>query len=118
MANELTLTASMLFEKGGVTPKITGSKQVTITGDAYTKGVQTVGTVEEELVQGADLGTPGYVFIKNLDATNYVEIGATTGVYDIRLRAGEFALYRHNSATVFAKANTTACNVEYFFVED
>ena len=118
MANELTLTASMLFDKGGVTPKLTASIQATITGDAYTRGVQTVGTTEEELVQGADLGTPGFVMIKNLDATNYVEIGATTGVYGIKLKAGEFALYRHNSATVFAKANTTACNVEFFIVED
>ena len=39
------------------------------------------------------------------DATNFVEVGSTTGVYDIKLLAGEFALYRHNSATVYAKAD-------------
>ena len=118
MSNELTLRASISFSKSGAEVKRTVSDSVTISGDSFTHGVQSVGTSEEELVQGADLGTPGVVLILNLDATNYVEVGSTTGVYDIKCKAGEFALYRHNSATVYAKANTGACLVEYIITED
>lgn len=117
MANELTLNVGINFSKGGAKYTTSDSDQVTITGDAFTNAVQAIGTSEEEVAQGADLGTPGYVFIKNLDATNYVEVGSTTGVYDIKLLAGEFALYRHNSATVYAKANTASCNIQYIIFE-
>jgi hypothetical protein len=117
MANELTISARISFNKGGAIVKRSENINVTVTGDAFSHEVQEVGTSEEALVQGSELGTPGYMFIKNLNATNYVEIGSTTGVYDIKLLAGEIALYRHNSATVYAKANTGACNVEYLLIE-
>jgi len=118
MSNELSVTAKVNFSKGGakVTRAITDF--VDVSGDAFTHEVQEVGTSEEQLAQGADLGTPGYVLAINLDDTNYVEIGSTTGVYDIKLKAGEIALWRHNSATIYAKANTAAVNVEYLIVED
>ena len=117
MANEIAISVSISFSKGGATVSRLEAIQVTVTGDAFSHEVQEVGTAEEELAQGADLGTPGYMFIKNLDATNYVEVGSTTGVYDIKLKAGEIALYRHNSATVYAKANTAACLCEYLLIE-
>lgn len=118
MANELLIEVSISFNKGGASCSRSESASLTVTGDAFSHEVQVIGTSEEQLAQGADLGTPGYMFIKNLDATNYVEVGSTTGVYDIKLKAGEIALYRHNSATVYAKANTGSCTVEYFLIED
>lgn len=117
MADELSLLVRLAFSKGGASVTRAESIKVTVTGDAFSHEVQSVGTAEEELAQGAELGTPGYILIKNLDSTNYVEVGSTTGVYDIRLKALEVALYRHNSATVYAKANTAACLVEYVLVE-
>lgn len=118
MANELTLVVAMTFSKGGAENQRSESIQVTVTGDAFTHEIQEIGTSEEEVAQGAEVGTPGYMFVKNLDSTNYIEIGSTSGVYDIKLKAGEIALYRHNSATVYAKANTAACNLEYWLIED
>jgi hypothetical protein len=118
MSSELKIVASMIFSKGGANANRAESIRVDVTGDAFTHEVQEVGTSEEELAQGADLGTPGYIFIKNLDDTNYVEVGSTTGAYDIRLKAGEFAVYRHNSTTVYSKANTAACKLEYWIIED
>ena len=117
MANELKLLVSLRFSKGGAKVNISDNDSITVTGDAFEDAVQEVGTTEEALAQGADVGTPGYLFVKNLDATNYVEIGSTTGVYDIKLLAGEFAIYRHNSATIYAKANTAACLVHYCLIE-
>lgn len=117
MSNELSLSASLAFNKGGASVSRSEGIQVTVTGDAFSHEVQSIGTTEEQLAQGADLDVPGYMFIKNLDTTNYVEVGSTTGVYDIKMKAGEIALYRHNSVTVYAKANTAACLVEYLLVE-
>ena len=117
MAKEISIGVTISFQKGGAQVSRSEAITVDVTGDAFSHEVQEVGTSEEQLAQGADLGTPGYIFIKNLDATNYVEIGSTTGVYDIKLKAGEVCLYRHNSATVYAKANTGACNVEYLLIE-
>jgi len=118
MSNELSITAKLNFSKGGAKVTRAITDLIDVTGDAFTHQIQSVGTTEEELAQGADLGTPGYVLAINLDATNYVEIGSTTGVYDIKLKAGEIAVWRHNSATIFAKADTAACLVEYIIAED
>jgi len=118
MAKEISIGVTISFRKGGAQVSRSESITVDVTGDAFSHEVQAVGITEEELAQGSEVGTPGYMFIKNLDATNYVEIGSTTGVYDIKLKAGEVCLYRHNSATVYAKANTAICNVEYLLMED
>ena len=118
MSDELALAVRISFTKGGASVTRAHNDSFDITGDAYTSNVQSVGTSEEELLQGAEVGTPGYVLAKNLDDTNYVEIGAATGEYCIKMKAGEFALWRHNSATLYAKANTAACLVEYTIIED
>ena len=117
MANELKITLGVSFSKSGAKVSRRESFQVDITGDAFTNGVQAIGTSEEEVAQGADLGTPGWVYAKNMDDTNYVELGSTTGVYDIKLLAGESAVWRHNSATLYAKANTAGISLEYIIFE-
>ena len=118
MADEISLTISMLFNKGGATATRSESMSVDVTGDAFTHEVQQIGTSEEEVAQGTDLGTPGYMFCKNLDATNYIEIGVTTGVYTVKLKAKEFACFRVAGATILAKATGGACNLEYLLIED
>ena len=118
MANELSITVSMLFNKAGSTVSRSESKSVTVTGDAFTHQVQEIGTSEETVAQGADVGTPGYMFVKNLDSTNYIEIGVTTGVYTVKLLAGEFALFRCAGATIYAIAYTGACDLEYALIEE
>uniref|UniRef100_A0A6M3K389 Uncharacterized protein n=1 Tax=viral metagenome TaxID=1070528 RepID=A0A6M3K389_9ZZZZ len=117
MSDELRLGIVLSFSKSSASIKKAFHIDVDVTGDAYESAVQAIGTSEEQLAQGADLGTPGYVLVKNLDATNYVEIGSTTGVYDIKLLAGEVSLWHHNSATIYAKANTSSVNVEYTIIE-
>jgi len=118
MANELSVSARISFSKSNAKVSRSDTELVDVTGTEFTHQVQSIGTSEEEIAQGADVGTPGYVWAKNLDATNYVEIGSTTGVYDIKLKAGEIALWRHNSATLYGKANTSAVRLEYIIIED
>lgn len=119
MADELRISALLDVELStGVKINKRFNATLDVSGDVATYNVQEVGTTEETLTISADLTTGGYVLAKNLDDTNYVEIGSTTGVYDIKLKAGEFALWRHNSAAIYAKADTAAIDLEYVVVED
>ena len=118
MADELKINLSVSFSKGGANFTKQKSINIDVSGDSYTSAVQNIGTTEEALTLVPDLTTPGYVILINLDSTNYVEVGSTTGVYDLKLKPGELALYRHNSSTIYAKANTSAINLEYIVVED
>lgn len=57
--------------------------------------------------------------MKNLDDTNFIEWGFSTGVYGGRLEAGEIALFRLNpSTTVYLKADTAACKMTIYSLED
>ena len=116
MANELSISASLTFNKGGASLNRSDSMSVTVTGDAYTSNVHAVGLTEEILLQGTELGTLGYVFIKNLDATNFVRVGIT-GQYSIKLKAKEFALFRA-AADIYAIADTAICNIETILIEE
>lgn len=116
MANELALSARLIFNKGGASARMSEGISVDVTGDSFTHEVQEIGTSEEILFQGTDLGTLGYVFLKNLDSTNYVQVGIT-GQYSIRLRAGEIALFRAD-ADMYAKANSAAVKLDKILIED
>jgi hypothetical protein len=112
MAQELSINISAALSKGNLKASVSpGVLKVDVTGSVFIDNVQTVGTSEEAVVFG-DVATPGYVYVRNLDATNYVQLGATTGVYTIKLMPGENALFRLSGTTLFALANTAACNVQ------
>ncbi|MDB4694485.1 hypothetical protein OAF30_03560 [Flavobacteriales bacterium] len=72
-----------------------------------------IGT-SEETETFSELTAPGWCTIQNLDSTNFVEWGFSTGVYGGKLMAGETAgPFRINSAstTLYLKADTAACRV-------
>ena len=114
MANELRLQVDLRYNKNGRIIEEKESIWVDVAGDNVIRNIQEVGTSEEAL-QSIDGGTQGYLLIKNLDSTNYVEVGLT-GEYTAKLKAGEIALFRC-AGTVFAKANTAACDVDYILIE-
>ncbi len=120
MANELTLTGSLSFAKGRVAA-VGMSKvgvQFTVSGSKYTRQTISAGTSAFVALDKGGIGTVGYLYIQNLDVTNYVEIAeATGGTGTIKLKAGEFALFRCATSTPSVKANTAACILEYLMVE-
>lgn len=78
------------------------------------KTVQNVGITEEALLLG-DGGSIGYVLLKNLDSTNFVEIRTGTGATKfVKLLAGEIALFRFGSGVTapYVIADTAACDLE------
>lgn len=112
MANEITIQFSMSRTDAVVTTNTHNIplKSLSITQSQKTHcGVMaTIGTTEETVVF-TDMLVNGCLFLHNMDVTNYVEIGTTTGDYPIKLKAGEFAFIRLNvGKTLYAKANTTA----------
>lgn len=66
--------------------------------------------------------TLGWMYVKNLDGTNYVTIGPESGgaiVSFIKLKAGEHAIFRlQTGITIRMLANTAACRVYYKIYDD
>ena len=107
MANEITVSASLQVRNGGfVLPLLSKSgtfDQTTLGG--YNPGMTAVGTAEETIAFG-DI-TPKWVWLQNLDDTNFVDYGPAAGVYMGRLSPGAVHIIELTpGATLYAKADT------------
>jgi hypothetical protein len=117
MANEITVGISIAVSKGGLSDARAESFKVTMTGDGITHSMQTATTSWVLLVEAAAVGTAGWYFVKNLDGTNFVELGPADNQFSIKLKAGESTVFRA-SDPIGVKADTASCNVEYLVIED
>lgn len=82
----------------------------------------TVGTVEETLAIASDITGgegPGYALIYNADATNYVQVGISTGSYFAGIDAGAVAVLPLDAgvSTLYLKANAAPCELEVWIWE-
>lgn len=116
MANEITLNVNASLSNGYLRDAFQpGGESITQTTKGSHAGVWVVGTSEEDLSIG-DVATPGRVFLKNLDTTNYVDIGpksAGSMVAAMRLSPGESHTFKSGpSVTWRAVANTASCRVQ------
>lgn len=118
MANEISLSVSLTCTKNGATVTGSGSNTITMAGDQFLSNVQIVGTTSEAVVVG-DVSTVGFVFCKNLDATNYVEVSLDNSQVNLvaKLLPGECCLFKPGTGTLFAKANTATCNLQVVLLE-
>lgn len=121
MANEITVLAGLTVSKSDLKVSIpTLSKQFTMTGTYYSAGVQLIGTTHEILSISADLVTAGWAWFKNVDPTNFIEVGIdAAGTFHplLKLLASEFALCPLTTKAIYARANTAAAKLEYNVVE-
>jgi hypothetical protein len=114
MADEITVSVSVVANKGNhaYSRKLTDSFDMA-TGRGGNPGVVTVLTTETAITFGS-LVAPRWAVFKNLDATNYVDIGPdSSGLKNfIRLQPGEFAcLPLAPSVSIKGKANTASVDV-------
>jgi hypothetical protein len=120
MANEITITHRLQQLNGQFKHEHSPSTiRVTQTAPGYIDQIISVGTTEESISFG-DLSTVGIVELVNMDATNYVEVGFSTGVYGDKLTAAKYIPHRYErngSATFYVKANTAACKVRVIAYE-
>lgn len=118
MAAELQFQGSLSFSKGGALLSRTfGATYFDVSGTSGVQNVIAVGTSDETLALG-DVATPGWLYMKNLDATNYITAGADGTLYNIKMKAGEPFFGRWNGAAIHVKANTATCNMEYLLIPD
>lgn len=122
MASELTVTIQATLINGGYKETVNpGQQSITQAAIGGYGGVVSVGTSEEDLSTG-DVSTLGWLFITNLDSTNYVIYGPKSGGSMVsfgRIEAGETHAVRLNpGVTLRWQANTAAVKVKVLLLED
>ena len=124
MANELTYQFQALLSNEGLTDNYSsGSVAVDQTNRRMVKDVQEIGTAAAGEALGlGDLVSIGFAVFKNLDDTNFVEVGRSiTGSFEafIKLKPGESCIFRFASGTApYALADTAACELMYVIYDD
>ena len=120
MADELTLRASLSFEKGSKVASLAlALSTFDVAGGNALHNVQNVGITEEALLLG-DVTVGGYLIGINRDATNFMEIRPGTGAADlIQLKPGDVCLFRlaPGATAPFVIADTGAVEFEYLIVD-
>jgi len=119
MANEITASASLVAAKSGVNISFTATKQNDMTGADMLQATQAIGTTSETLGFGAITGAPAMVLVKNLDGTNFVELGLDSAMTNkfAKLLPGQVCLFPPSTATIYAKADTAEVTVLIAAVE-
>ena len=120
MANEITISTSLAFSKGGVGSSLSDtSLQFDVSGTDYFQGSQQVPITTSAALNKGSITTCGYCYMKNTDSTNFVTVEGTDGdTATIKLKAGEVALFRFNSSTPHVVADTAICQIDYLLIED
>lgn len=120
MANELTLGVDISAKLGTYVLNIATRKTTDWLYIGEGGGVQIIGT-SEETVNFGDIVYTGFLYLENLDDTNYIEFGPdSTGMVTIgRILPGEFAVLRlpPTGVTVKAQANTADCKMRVVCIE-
>lgn len=124
MAQELISKISLKYTKDqNVVEKALETFYLSVSGTGrYGPTLWNVGTSEEDMSFG-DVGTPGFLFLRNMDLTNYVTWGKkisgameAVGILQPNLSASiavvPTILYLASTVTIRAIAHTAACDVE------
>ena len=122
MASEITAVTGLSVTKGNlVASHATKTMKYDMTGTHRCSSTQDVGTSHEALVIPAEVATPGWCHMKNLDATNYVEVGvlvSSTFYPLLKLKPTEEIVFRLGTSSPYAKANTATVKLDYSIYED
>jgi len=116
MANEFSITSSFKLSNGNdsFTRTVSFNADQTAVGGP-SPGVLSIGT-SHEAVAPTDLTNKGWALFKNLDDTNFVEVGvdvAATFYPLIKLLPGEQVQVRLSpSVSLYAKADTAAVRLD------
>jgi hypothetical protein len=118
-ADELSVSMGWTYNKGGRARTLAATTvKYDIAGAAVIENVQSVSTNAsgDALVLGG-VTDPGFGYFKNLDATNYIEVGSfdvnTNFVSFLELKAGEKAIVFLSVAAPRARSHTAAVRLDY-----
>lgn len=114
MASELTTNVQIRGSKSGASLQFASTVTNDMAGNVLYQNTQTIGTTTEQITLPLDLsGTPSWLLLKNIDATNFIEVGLNTPVTQIfaKLLKGQSLLIPPGTATLYAKADTAGCKM-------
>ena len=111
MANEITLAIQIQQTKNGKSfTDSTGGLSITQTGNSVSSGVILALAASAVSLPLGDIATPGLALVRNLDATNYVELGYDDTGFEavMKIPAGQAVLVSLDGimAAPQVKANT------------
>lgn len=114
MANEISKTIRFIVTKNGAITTYSNNVRQDMAGAKMIQNIQNIGTSAETIGLGDISGVPGKVIIKNLSSTNFVEIGGDSGltVFKLKILAGDEQIIAPTSATIYAKADTAAVDIQ------
>lgn len=125
MADEITVSASLSVDKhtqAFIADFSADALLVDMSGEIVGAGIIQVGTTKENLPLPADLTTPGWLYLRNLEAEggNYVSFGVDADTPCGEMKGQEPALFRiaRGLANVSLKADTAAVTLGYLILED
>ena len=126
MASEISVTTRLYAKKSFlVVDNNVGTINADLSGSTSASGIVSIPTSAGGTalsLDGITTATMGYAFFRNIDATNYIEIGVQVGgtFYAlVKLKAGEVALLRMNQTNApYARANGTVANLQYTILAD
>lgn len=109
MANSQSIQIALNAVISGISYLQNISVSTTPAGNQALQNIQTVGTSTEALLLG-DVGTIGYIIVKNTDSTNYCDVAVDNAdaAPIAKILAGGIAVIPASAATYYAKANTSA----------
>jgi hypothetical protein len=120
MANELSSNGNFRFTKGGLTTSANASFVATVTGQVCAMN-QVATTSWVALNTPAAIAAIARIFVKNEDATNFIELSTDSGGSPVlcKLVAGEFNSISLPAAVaaLYVRADTASCNVSFIVVE-
>jgi hypothetical protein len=122
MADELTVSVSLLFNKSGKRVQFPrgGGQQHDVSGSDFVWKTQLVGASEEALVMG-EVTTPGWIIVSNLDSTAYLSIRNATGTGNcVEVKASETQAFRlaRTATAPFVISSSGTIEIEYCLIED
>lgn len=113
MASEIKTQIQLTCNKGGAAVNVGGSVIQDMAGAQMVQNTQIVTTSIAALSMGAITGVPAWVYLKNLDATNYIELSTDNAMANkfMKILPGGSVLFPPSSATIYVRAHTASCNV-------
>ena len=102
-------------------PSVTETMTVSFATDLLDEGVQSIPTSNTFLNVNNVTASPGLLWLKNLDATNFITYGSTLAL-EFQLDPGEWAVQRVQTVLTTTKlvfkADTAACKLAYKLFSD
>ena len=119
MANEISASVTISVNNGNYrTSRSVGGQAYNQSSSGFFAHVLSVATDSSVNLTSTGIGTLGWIYIRNLDSTNYVDWGIASNHIG-RLHAGETACFRLKpGVTLNFDANTAAVELEILVLEN